>query len=431
MYQLWIVLIAIFFLTLFPQRAFASNSIVEGKNLIADVMIPLNLANDSSSDTANLGTKGSNASQVISSIISAFKMLDKLSGGIVFSTPSIFDNKFSLSDGSTITGFGNFRIAFTAIGALIGAFVLLWKSGKSALTLQLSYLKSVGGRILFFALASIGIPLLLSYSIQATNAFNDTILPQHESLTTFIQDYYNDVGQQVNSGTPSDNFWISNTGFLDLFNNFTHGVFELLLFAVSILALVFGILFIIFQFALRFLTLVFLSIIYPLVLPFLLTEETEGIFYSFLKVWFTALIHQPAFILGYALILYIVRSLLLSDHASIGLFFIYIAALFFLGTVNVLASRIFADAFVALGTNLEAGFAARSVRVSIDKGIKFGRDNWSKLRSSKADTSEDNQQKRGRGSENQTTPREGYRKRTYGGYQNKRLFRGGKKTYVI
>src|SRR5258708_27600019 len=182
MYQLWIVLIAIFFLTLFPQRAFASNSIVEGKNLIADVMIPLNLANDSSSDTANLGTKGSNASQVISSIISAFKMLDKLSGGIVFSTPSIFDNKFSLSDGSTITGFGNFRIAFTAIGALIGAFVLLWKSGKSALTLQLSYLKSVGGRILFFALASIGIPLLLSYSIQATNAFNDTILPQHESL---------------------------------------------------------------------------------------------------------------------------------------------------------------------------------------------------------------------------------------------------------
>jgi len=57
----------------------------------------------------------------------------------------------------------------------------------------------------------------------------------------------------------------------------------------------------------------------------------------------------------------IARSILTTQGASFSLMFLYIAALFFLGTVNVLASRIFADAWVALGANLEAGIMGKSL----------------------------------------------------------------------
>lgn len=384
MFALWIV-ISVFLSIITPQTAFASSAASSSntKNLITDalVAVPTNTA----SPSANTGLSNqSNSNLITTSLITNFKAFDSFLGGFIFNTPDLFGKTIQLTNDVTIPGFGSMRFAFAAFSSIIGAFILLWKSGRSVITMKLSYLQSIAGRILFYAFALITIPLLLSYSIQATNLLNQTILPNQETLTKFITDYYTNVNQQVTSGTSPDSFWIPNTNIFSLFNSITHEIMMNIFFIISIIAVLFGIAFIVLQFALRLLTLIFLSIIYPLTTPFLLSEETEGIFYSYLKVWFTMLIHQPAFCLGYLLILIIVRSILATNGASIGLLFLYVAALFFLGTINVLASRIFADALVAIGANLEAGVAAGALNGLAELGFrktqKYGGKaaNWTK-----------------------------------------------------
>jgi len=148
----------------------------------------------------------------------------------------------------------------------------------------------------------------------------------------------------------------------------------LFFFLITLLALVFGLLFIIMQFILRFISLLFLSLIFPLVIPFILSEKTEGILNNYFKIWFTFLIHQPAFALGYVMVMVIVRSMFLNGGASISLLLIYTGSLFFLGTVNILAARIFADSWVALGASFEAGAIAKAIPFSIGSSYKWGKD---------------------------------------------------------
>ncbi|MGH7203102.1 MAG: hypothetical protein ACREHC_01520 [Candidatus Levyibacteriota bacterium] len=329
------------------------------------------------SQSGNTGLdNASNTNQVANTIKNFFKDLDASSGGFIFSTADFFANTIQLPDGATIGGLQLIRTGFNMLGVVIAAIILLWMSSQSVLTFQLSFLRTVVGRIAYYAFVLVALPLLFGYSIQATNLLSDAILNfpsvKEQQLTTFTNDYFTKLATQPTTNT---NTVTPNINAVDFISSPTNSFIRLLFLVVTIIALAFGLLFIILQFVLRFLSLFFLSLIYPVVIPFVLSEKTENFFYSYLKIWFTFLIHQPAFALGYVLVMYIVRAMFTTNGATLSLLFLYIGALFFLGTVNILVARIFADSWVALGANFEAAAAARMIPASIKNsisGIKAG-----------------------------------------------------------
>lgn len=334
----------------------------------AQVVTSPDTGTQSSSQSANLPSSvdsGTNANNTIAGVTGFISELEKLSGGFVFSTPDLFGSTIKLIDGTTINGLSAIRNIFIPIAVPITAILIFWVGGANMTKGNISFIKPFLGRIAYYGVLALTLTTFLSYSIKIENALTSVILTiPSEKVTTissFSNNYFNAAQNQISSGksTP-ESLGIYSSNITSFFQSIGYRITMVFLGLITILALILGIIFILAQFALRFLGLLFLSLIFPLVIPFVITEKTEGIFYSYLKIWFTFLIHQPAFALGYVIIMIIAKSILTANGASLGLFFLYIASLFFLGTINVLTARIFADAWVALGANLEAGAFART-----------------------------------------------------------------------
>jgi hypothetical protein len=353
------------------------------KTAFAQAVTPSISDSPSSSDSASLPSavdSGTNANNTITGVSTFISNLEKLSGGFVFSTPDMFADSVKLADGTAINGLSTIRNVFIPISIPLTAILIFWVGSANMMQGKISFIKPFIGRIAFYGVLAIMLTTLLSYTIQAENALTNVILniPSQKitDLTSFSTDFFNAEQNQISSGksTP-ESLGIYNSSITSFFQSIGYRVTMMLLGLVTILALIVGIVFILAQFALRFLGMLFLSLIYPLVLPFVITQKTEGIFYTYLRVWFTFLIHQPAFALGYVIVMIIARSILTTNGASLGLLFLYIAALFFLGTINVLASRIFADALLAAGANFEAGALGRAGNILTLETLKFGRNN--------------------------------------------------------
>ncbi len=146
-----------------------------------------------------------------------------------------------------------------------------------------------------------------------------------------------------------------------IFRSFGKFIVQVFLFAITFLFLLCGFLYLGFQFVIRFASLLFLGVIYPIVIPFALSERTESVVYSFFKSWFTFLIQQPAFVLGFSIATDIFSSILKAQGPSVGMLFFYTGFLFFLGGVNMLVSRIFGDMWSAMSTNMLGSVATRAV----------------------------------------------------------------------
>jgi len=113
-----------------------------------------------------------------------------------------------------------------------------------------------------------------------------------------------------------------------------------------------------------------LGVLYPIVIPFALSPRTEGIVHSFFKIWFTALIQQPAFVLGFAIATDIFTAILTSKGPSVGMLFFFTGFLFFLGGVNMLVARIFGDVWTAMGINMQAAVAYRSITAPVKSTVR-------------------------------------------------------------
>ncbi len=340
------------------------------------------------SSTPTEMSQASSANSTIESIKGFIGNLDSFAGGFVFSTPEdLFSNTVHLKDGTAITNLSLFRNAFAALSVAMVAFLIFSVGGSNMISGKIAFIRPFLGRIIVYCLLVLLVPLLGTQSIKIGNALTTAlttapVLPKAEtSLTTFSNDFYTKADQQIASGksTP-ESLAVPSAGWSSFLQSAGHFVVLVVLALASVIALIFGILFILTQFALRFLSLLFLSLVYPLVLPFVITEKTQGIFNNFLKIWFTLIIHQPAFALGYMMVMMIVRSVLDAQGANLGLLFLYITSLFFLGTVNVLAARIFADVWVAAGLNFEAAVAARGMVAGFlggkqlaQKGVQYGK----------------------------------------------------------
>ncbi len=311
----------------------------------------------------------SNANLVISSVEGFIKNLDSLSGGFVYITSDIFPDTVKHTDGTKIKGHNAYRNIFYLLSVPVSGIIIFWFGGLGMASNQMQFLKQFIVRIAQYVFLLIFLVPLLSFSINTENLLTTSILsiPQikEASFTSFINDYYTSVNQKIASGQATgESLAVPNPNFFDFMNSMVHVVTITLFFVITLLAVVFGLLFIIMQFILRFISLLFLSLIFPIVTPFILSEKTEDIVNKYFKIWFTFLIHQPAFALGYVMVMVLVRSMLLNGGASISLLLLYTGALFFLGTVNILVAKIFADSWVALGASIEAaGIAGVGNRV--------------------------------------------------------------------
>lgn len=308
---------------------------------------------------------------VITLLKNFIKGFDSILGGFIFYTPDPLANTITLKDGSEIVGVTKYRDIFYQIAipilAIIIAGIAVTKLGSE----NTQELKSFAVRFFLVIALFLTVPLMLSYSIQFSNLLVNKISETQE-FTGFLDSYFDKSNEQIVAGASSESFGIPSFDISlqsGIFKSLGKFIVQIFLFALTFLFLLFGFLYLGFQFVIRFATLLFLGVIYPIVLPFALAERTQGIVQTFFKTWFTFLIQQPAFVLGFAIATDIFNSILESHGPSVGMLFFYTGFLFFLGGVNMLVARIFGDAWTAASNNMVAAISSRAVSSPIQSSI--------------------------------------------------------------
>lgn len=285
-----------------------------------------------------------------------FSSFDFISSGLIFNTPNLMDGTIKLKDGTVLSGISEFRTIFFDIAiplfAVIISFIALThitNDNKYQLTNFLKRLLVVLG--LFFLT-----PYILSYSIQFTNLLNDKIIAQHNfNIAGFIVSF-------INSGDFFKILGLTSSPFGIFFNLTSPGtILQLVLLIVSFGFFLLGFLYIIFQAVFRFLALLLLSLLFPVVLPFALARKTENIANTYFRTWFTFLIQQPAFVLGFAITSAILGGIMQAHGGNIGTLFLYSGSLIFLGGVNIFIGRIFGDGWSMLATNFQSMAASGAI----------------------------------------------------------------------
>lgn len=297
---------------------------------------------------------------------------DSFLGGFIFYTPDPLANTIVLKDKSELPGITKYRDMFSQIAipvlAIIIAIIAISKLGSD----NVQELKTFAFRFLVVIVMFITVPYVLSYSIQANNLLVDKISTT-QNVTTFLSNYFDKAQIEIDKGTSSESFGIPSfsislqSGVLQSLGKF---VVQILLFALTFIFLLMGFLYIGFLFVIRFATLLFLGVLYPIIIPFVLSSKTEGVVYSFFRMWFTALIQQPAFVLGFAIATDIFVAILNAKGPSVGMLFFYTGFLFFLGGVNMLVARLFGDSFTAMSNNMQALLATRAVSSPVTSAFR-------------------------------------------------------------
>lgn len=317
-------------------------------------------------------TTDNQPSTVITLLKNFINGFDSFLGGFIFYTPNPLANTIVLNDKTELSGITKYRDMFSQIAipilAIIIAIIAILKLGSD----NTSELKSFALRFLAVIVMFITVPYVLSYSIQANNLLVERISTT-QNVTTFLSDYLDQAQVKIDKGTSSEFFGIPSfdislqSGVLQSLGKF---VVQILLFALTFIFLLVGFLYIGFLFVIRFATLLFLGVLYPIIIPFILSSKTEGVVYSFFRMWSTALIQQPAFVLGFAIATDVFTAILSSKGPSVGMLFFYTGFLFFLGGVNMLVARLFGDSFTAMSNNMQALIATRTVTSPVTSAFR-------------------------------------------------------------
>lgn len=314
-------------------------------------------------------TSSQGASMIVDSMKSFISGIDGWLGGFIFYTPDLFGDNIILQDGTNLGTITNFRNLFYLISIPLVAIVVAFSALHIMNAENTAVIKPFLVRLLFVGALLIITPQLLSLTIQINNELVHQILQvntlqQQPQFTSFITDYFTSIGTQLAAGASPDQLGIPSFDF-----PFQQSVvaimglifLRLLLFLIMFIVLILALFFILFQFIMRFLSLLFLSILFPLVVPFLLSSKTQNITKSYFQAWISYLVHQPAFVLAYMLTLTILKTALSKNGASVGILLLYVGSLFFLGGINVLATQLFGQPWTALATEAQAFLASRSI----------------------------------------------------------------------
>lgn len=334
----------------------------------AETPIPIPQPLPQSSNEFSVQNEPSSIITLLKNFVNGF---DSLLGGFIFYTPDPLANTVVLKDQSEIPGVTKYRSIFYQIAipvlAIIIAGIAITKLGSD----NTQQLKSFAVRFLIVLILFITVPSVLSYSIQFNNLLVGKISTTQQ-FTSFLTDYFDTTQEHIDKGENSEQYGIPSFDMSlkgGIFRSFGKFIVQVFLFALTFLFLLCGFLYLGFQFVIRFASLLFLGVLYPIVIPFALTERTQGVVYSFFKSWFTFLIQQPAFVLGFSIATDIFTSILKAKGPSVGLLFFYTGFLFFLGGVNMLVGRIFGDMWTVMSTNMHAAISTRAVTSPIRSTI--------------------------------------------------------------
>lgn len=216
-------------------------------------------------------------------------------------------------------------------------------------------------------------PFIFNLSTRICNEFNQQLLGD-QKISVFIIDFFDDLSAEVDLSNievdTSDNEdvsdwikdifdWGSKESVQQMPEEFQKqlsvlGYVQAMPYMIPIALMFLFFLFIAFQFIIRFVSLYFLTVIYPLIIPFYLHRGSRQMVQSFFKVWITTLVHQPAFILGYVLIANLLKSIV-TEGATFNSLLIFVGFLIFLTGINVFMGRIVGDAWSALSQTALAG----------------------------------------------------------------------------
>jgi hypothetical protein len=313
-------------------------------------------------------TPKDNALQTITTIKNFVTSADNLLGGFIFYTPDVFANTITLKDGTVLPGLASYRNIFYTISIPLIALAVAYFAMKRLSDDTPYALKSLVQRLVLVAALFIITPTLLSYSIQANNLLVNQIT-SNQTFSTFITDFLNNEQTQIINGADPQQFGIPNAQqniLLEAGSSLWQFLLQIILYLLALFFFLIGFLFIAFQFIIRFASLLFLSVLYPLAIPFVISEKTEGITNTYFKTWFMFLIHQPAFALGYMLAIGFLEAILKSNGASLGMLFFYSGFLFFLGGVSTLVTHVFGTSWSAISTNFQAAMITAPFGKSFD-----------------------------------------------------------------
>ncbi len=309
---------------------------------------------------------------IVGTLKSYIQGFDSLLGGFIFYTPDPMANTITLKDNSELPGLAKYRNMFYDISipllVIIISAIAFIKIGSD----DVHHLKSFVKRFFITVALFVTVPFILSYSVQ----FNNLLVKQVSStqeLTGFISNYFDQTQNLINSGQEPQQYGIPqyDISFIGgIFKSLGKFIVQIFLFILTFLFLLGGFMYIGFQFVIRFATLMFLGVLYPIIIPFILSEKTEKIVYTFFKTWFIVLIQQPAFVLGFAITSDLFNSILNAKGPSVGLLFFYTGFLFFLAGVNVLVARIFGSGWDAMSLNFQAMVASRTFTQPVQSSIR-------------------------------------------------------------
>lgn len=330
---------------------------------------PLPSSQTSSTNEFTVQNEPSSIITLLKSFIDGF---DSLLGGFIFYTPNALSDTVLLKDKSEIPGVTKYRTMFYQIAipvlAIIIAAIAITKIGSE----NVEQLKSFVKRFVIVIALFLIVPFALTYTIQFNNLLVDKITTtQH--FTTFLTDYFDKTQEQIDQGHDSEKYGIPSFDMSltkGIFRSLGKFIVQVFLFALTFLFLLCGFLYLGFQFVIRFASLLFLGVLYPIIIPFALSERTESVVYTFFKTWFTFLIQQPAFVLGFSIATDIFSSILKSQGPSVGLLFFYTGFLFFLGGVNMLVARLFGDIWTTMSSNMSAALSTRIATSPVQSSLR-------------------------------------------------------------
>jgi len=222
---------------------------------------------------------------------------------------------------------------------------------------QENQLKPFLSRTAYTVIMLILTPHILGLSIYLNNIVVRSFT-SNSTLTGFLDIYLTDLKNQIIDSPTSDSWW-SFANILNPSANLLEGIISTLPLNLALLLIIILFLYISFQFVIRFINLFFLSVIYPLVVIFYLSEKTSNIPANYWKIWIGFLIHQPAFILGFIIVQQILNDALLTTGPQPQLLIFFLGMLLFLATINIVVSRIWAESFSAISTNIQAGIGTK------------------------------------------------------------------------
>jgi hypothetical protein len=296
--------------------------------------------------------------------------------GFVGSTPEVTgvtgadqDGKIQFTEGQKVASAKAFYDKSFAVAVLLAMIFIVFQgvnliAGTEHSASNMEAVKGLVMRVVVFSILLIGGRVIMSLTIQFVNELNN-YFRNGSSLTDYLIQFTASVKSTV--GTSNSNSFVD--GIKNILSLGTVNITSLisaLPIILPFLLIILFLLFISFQFIIRWISLYFMSVIQPLASVCYLTKKTANVNENFWKTWTTLLIHQPFFILGYAVLQNILLDNLKSGPSFTAII-IFLATLIFLSSVNVLVGKIYGDAWTAISSNIQAGIGTGAVLAGLNK----------------------------------------------------------------